>query len=56
VKVVLTQADHLKTFAEIQIHFKMEEERIKMFSTPNLALVAKGNRLRGNKNNRGKLA
>jgi len=34
----------------------MEEEHIKMFNTPNVALIAKGNRPRGNKNSRGKSA
>ena len=48
VKVVLTLADHLKTFTEIQSQPKMEEECIKMFGTPNLALVTKRNRPRGN--------
>ena len=32
----------------------MQEKHSKTFGTPNVALVAKGNRLRGNKNNRGK--
>jgi len=30
VKVVLTHADHLKTFVEIQSHLEMEEEHINM--------------------------
>ena len=44
VKTVLTHSDHLKTFGQIQSHLEMEEERLKMFRTPNVALVAKGNR------------
>jgi len=48
VKTVLTHADHLKTFAEIQSHLDMEE-CMKMFSPPNVALVAKGNKPKGNK-------
>jgi len=54
---VLTHADHLKTFTKIQSHLKIKEECIKMFGTPNVAHVAKGNRPKGNnKNNRGKPA
>ena len=56
VKTVLTHIDHLKTFAEIQSHLEMEEERMKMFGPPNVALVAKGNRPKGNKNSRGRQA
>ena len=42
VQTVLTHSDHLKTFGQIQSHLEMEEERLKMFGTPNVALVAKG--------------
>jgi len=56
VKTVLTHADHLKTFAEIQNHLEMEEEHMKMFNPPNVAFVAKGNRPKGNKNTRGRQA
>ena len=56
VKVVLTYLDHIKTFAEIQSHLEMEEERLKVFGTPNLALVSKGNRPKGNKHGRGRQA
>jgi len=34
----------------------MEEECLKIFGTPNMALVAKGNRPRSNKNTRGQQA
>ena len=54
VKTVLTHSDHLKTFGQIQSHLEMEEERLKMFGTPNVALVAKVNRPQGNKNTRGR--
>jgi len=54
VKTVLTHADHLKTFAEIQSHLEMEEERMKIFGPPNVALVAKGNMPKGNRNSRGR--
>ena len=54
VKMVLTHSDHLKAFGQIQSHLKMEEERLKMFGTPNVALVAKGNRPKSNKNTRGR--
>jgi len=53
VKMVLTHVAHLKTFAEIQSHLQIEEERMKMFSPPSVALVAKGNRPKGNKSSRG---
>jgi len=56
VKVVFTHYDHLKIFVEIQSHHQMEEECLKMFGSPNEALVAKGNRPRCNKYNRGRLA
>ena len=32
----------------------MEEERMKMFGPPNVALVAKGNRFKGNKSSQGR--
>ena len=32
----------------------MKDERLKMLGTPNVALVAKGNRPKGNKNTRGR--
>jgi len=50
VKIVLTDSNHLKTSAEIQSHLQMEEERLKMFDTPKVALVAKGNKPKGNNN------
>jgi len=56
VKLILTHSEHLKTFTEIQSHLEMDEERLKMFGTASVALVAKGNRPRGNKNNRGRQA
>ena len=52
--MVLTHADHLKSFAKIQSHLKMEEECIKMSRPPNVALIAKGNRPKGNKSSRGR--
>jgi len=54
VKLVLTHSEHLKIFIEIQSHLEIESERLKMLDAPNMALVAKRNRPRGNKNNRGK--
>ena len=56
VKTVLTHADHLRTFAKIQSHLELEEERIKIFGPPNVSLVAKGNRPKGNKSSRGRYA
>ena len=56
VKTVLTHADHLKTFAEIQSQLEMEEERMKMFGPPNMAPVPKGNRPKGKKISRGRHA
>jgi len=56
VKMVLTDADHLKTFAEIQSQLEMEEERMKMFGPPNMAPVSKGNRPKGKKLSRGRHA
>ena len=53
VKLVLTHFNHLKTFVEIQSYLKMEEKCLKMFSAPNMALIVKGNRPKGNKNSRG---
>jgi len=52
-KIVLTHFDCLKTFIEIESHFEMEEECLKMFGTPNVAPIAKGDRPKGNKNSRG---
>ena len=52
--IVLTSSEHLKTFTDIQSHLEIEEERLKMFGTPNVTLVAKQNRPRGNKNSRGR--
>jgi len=49
VKMVLIHADHLRTFAKIQSHLEMEEEHMKMFGPPDVALVAEGNRPKGNK-------
>ena len=46
----MTQSEHMKTFAEIKSHLELEEECLKMFSSSNAALVAKGNRPRSNKN------
>lgn len=54
VRTVLTHSDHLKTFGQIQSHLEMEEERLKMFGTPNVALVFKGIRPKSNKNTRGR--
>jgi len=54
VKTVLTHSDHLKTFGQIQSHLEMEEEHLKIFGTSNVALVAKGNRPKGNKNTKGR--
>ena len=56
VKTILTHSEHIKTFAEVQSHIEMEEERLKMLDTPYVDLVAKENRPKGNKNNRGRLA
>jgi len=53
-KTVLTHGDHLKTFAKIQSHLEMGEERMKMFGPPYVALVAKGNMPKGNKSSRGR--
>jgi len=55
VKTVLTHTEHLKTFAEIQNCLEMEEERMKIFRFPNVALIAKGNRLKGNKSSQARL-
>ena len=41
VKLILTHSEHLKTIAEIQSHLEMEEERLKMFGTPYMALLPK---------------
>ena len=54
VKLVMTHFDHLETFVEIQSHLKMEEERLKTFSSSSVAVVAEGNLPRGNKNNWGR--
>ena len=54
VKLIMTHSKHMKTFPDIQSHLKMEEERLKTFSSSNATLVAKGNRPQSNKN-RGKL-
>jgi len=43
-KLVMTHSEHMKIFAKIQSHLKMEEERLKTFSSSNAALLAKGNR------------
>jgi len=43
VKLIMTHSKHMKTFAEIQSHLKMEEELLKTFSSSNATLVAKGN-------------
>lgn len=51
VKTILTYSDNIKTFAEVQSHIEMEEERLKMLGTSHVAFVAKGNRPKGNKNN-----
>ena len=47
---------HIKTFVEVQSHIEMEEEHLKMLGTSTVAFVAKGNRPKGNKNNRGRQA
>ena len=54
VKTVLTHSEDIKTFAEVQSCIKMEEECLKMLGTHHVALVAKGNRPKGNKNNQGR--
>ena len=54
VKLVLAHIDYLKTFVEIHSRFEMEKEHLKMFGTPNMTLVAKGNRRKGNKNRQGR--
>ena len=53
IKTVLTDSEHIKTIVVVQSHIEMEEERLKMLGTSHVALVAKGNRPKGNKNNRG---
>jgi len=53
---VLTHSEHIKTFAEVQSHIEMEEESLKMLGTSHVTFVAKGNRPKSNKNNRGRQA
>ena len=38
----------------MQNHLEIEEERLRTFSSLNVAFVTKGDRPKGNKNNRGK--
>ena len=47
-------SEYLRTFAEIQIHLEMEEERLKTLDSFNVAFVAKETRSKGNKNNQGR--
>jgi len=54
VKLVMAHSNHMKTFVEIQDRLKMEEKRLNMFSSSNMALVAKGNRSEGTRNSQGK--
>jgi len=56
VKTVLMHFEHIKIFVEVQSHIEMEEECLKMLGTSHVAFVAKGNRPKGNKNNRGRQA
>ena len=41
---IMTHSKHMKIFAEIQSHLEMKQECLKMFSSSNVAFVAKGNR------------
>ena len=50
VNLVMNHSKHMNTFAKIQSHLEIEEERLKTLSSSNAALVAKGNRPQSNKN------
>ena len=49
----MTHCEHIKTFEAISKHLEMEEEHLKLYTTPSVAFVAKGSGPKGRKRYRG---